>query len=41
MKAGPTPISYAAGAGVYLDSPDGGPEWKLRGVVTLLFPVKS
>ncbi|HKA24655.1 MAG TPA: hypothetical protein VKF80_06725 [Candidatus Eisenbacteria bacterium] len=40
VKHGPVPISYTGGAGVYLDSPDGGPEWKLRGAITMLFPVK-
>jgi hypothetical protein len=40
VKHGPVPISYGAGAGVYLDQPAGGPEWKLRSVVTMLFPVK-
>jgi hypothetical protein len=39
-KFGPAPASYLIGGGVYLASPDGGPEWKLRGAVTLLLPVK-
>jgi hypothetical protein len=39
-KFGPFPASYGAGAGVYLNSPTGGPEWKLRGVITLLLPSK-
>ena len=37
-KFGPFPASYGGGAGVYLDSPEGGPEWKLRSVITLLLP---
>ena len=37
-KFGTFPASYAGGVGVYLDSPSGGPEWKLRGVVTILIP---
>jgi len=38
---GPYPASYAFGAGVFADSPDGGPEWKLRGVVTLILPSRK
>lgn len=37
-KFGPYPASYGVGVGVYLDSPSGGPEWKVRGVVILLLP---
>jgi hypothetical protein len=37
-RFGPFPASYGAGAGVYLASPDGGPEWKLRSTVTLMLP---
>lgn len=37
---GPFPASYGGGVGVYLESPDGGPEWKLRSFVTLLLPSK-
>jgi len=39
-KFGPFPASYGGGAGVYLASPSGGAEWKLRSVVTVLLPVK-
>jgi hypothetical protein len=31
---------FAGGAGVYLESPSGGPEWKLRTAVTFLLPGK-
>ena len=37
-KIGPFPASFGAGPGVYLVTPDGGPEWRLRGVVTLMLP---
>ncbi len=37
-RLGKRPISFAFGAGPYLEKPDGGPEWKLRAAVTLLFP---
>jgi hypothetical protein len=37
-KIGPFPASFGAGPGVYLVSPDAGPEWRLRGVVTLMLP---
>jgi len=40
-KFGPFPASYAGGVGFYLVSPPGGPEWKLRTVVTILLPGKS
>lgn len=39
-RFGMFPASYGAGAGVYLASPSGGPEWKLRSFVTLLLPAK-
>jgi hypothetical protein len=39
-KFGTFPASYAAGGGVYLDSPSGGPEWKLRAVITILIPAR-
>jgi len=38
---GPYPASYAFGGGVFVDSPEGGPEWKLRGAVTLILPSKK
>lgn len=31
-------LSFAGGARAYVEGPDGGPEWGLRFVVTLLFP---
>jgi len=37
-KFGPLPASLGAGPGFYVVSPDGGPEWRLRGVVTLMLP---
>jgi hypothetical protein len=37
-KLGRRPISFQLGAGPYLEKPDGGPAWKLRTAVTLLFP---
>ena len=37
-RFGPFPASYGVGPGVYLESPSGGPEWKIRGVVTLMLP---
>ena len=39
-KIGKKPISLGTGVGVYADQPTGGPEWKFRTVVTLLFPAK-
>ena len=40
-KFGPIPASYALGAGVFAEAPSGGPEWKLRTVVTLLLPSRK
>ncbi len=38
-RLGRRPISVGAGAGYYAETPfDGGPEWRLRMVMTLLFP---
>lgn len=37
-KWGSQMVSLAGGVRVYLDKPEGGPDWGLRGVVTLLFP---
>jgi len=31
-------VSFAGGGRVYLDAPDGGPDWGARFVVTLLYP---
>lgn len=38
---GPFPASYGFGAGYYLATPDGGPDWKLRAVFVLLLPKKK
>jgi hypothetical protein len=35
---GPFPFSVLGGAGVYVASPDGGPDWKLRAAFTLILP---
>ena len=35
---GPFPFSVLGGAGVYVASPDGGPDWKLRTAFTLILP---
>ncbi len=37
-KWGSQMVSLAGGVRVYLDKPEGGPDWGLRGVVTLMFP---
>jgi hypothetical protein len=37
-RFGPFPFQVGAGAGVYLESPTGGPEWKLRTVFTVILP---
>jgi hypothetical protein len=37
-KLGMQRLSWQVGARAYLDAPDGGPDWGLRFVVTLLFP---
>ncbi len=39
-KMGGQMVSFAGGARAYLDAPDGGPDWGLRFVVTLLYPKK-
>jgi hypothetical protein len=38
VKLGRKPMSVGGGAGYYFEKPDGGPEWKFRSVITLLFP---
>lgn len=35
---GPLPASYGGGIGYYIASPEGGPEWQLRGSITLILP---
>jgi hypothetical protein len=37
-KFGPFPASYQFALGYYIDSPEGGPSWKIRAVFTLLLP---
>jgi hypothetical protein len=37
---GPFPFSVLGGAGVYVATPDGGPDWKLRAAFTLILPRK-
>jgi len=37
-KLGPFPFSIAAGAGYYVESPNIGPDWKLRLAFTLILP---
>jgi hypothetical protein len=34
------PASYQLGVGGYLTSPEGGPEWQLRGAIVVLLPRK-
>jgi len=41
VKLGKHPMSIAFGAGYYVESPEGGPEWKIRTAITLLFPTAS
>ena len=38
VKLGKKPMSIGGTYGFYAQSPDGGPEWKLRTTLTLLFP---
>lgn len=38
MKVGTQMLSWSVGARAYLDTPEGGPDWGARFVVTLLFP---
>jgi hypothetical protein len=38
LRLGRRPVSVGAGAGYYVESPDGGPNWKFRVLVTLIFP---
>ena len=35
---GPFPFSVGAAAGYYVETPDGGPDWKLRAIFTLILP---
>ena len=38
VKLGKRPMSVGLGTGYFLDQPDGGPKWKIRATLTLLFP---
>ena len=40
-KFGSFPASYFVGGGAFVESPPGGPEWKLRTGITILLPVKN
>ncbi len=40
-KLGPFPFSVGLGGGSYVESPTGGPEWKLRTIFTLILPSKK
>jgi hypothetical protein len=37
-KLGPFPFSFSAGMGVFIERPEGAPEWKLRFTATLILP---
>ena len=38
VKLGPQPVAFTVGGRYYADKPEGGPDWGLRFMVTLLFP---
>jgi hypothetical protein len=38
LRLGRRPISVGAGYGYYVESPTGGPNWKFRALITLIFP---
>ena len=38
LKLGSQPVEFTLGARYYAEKPEGGPDWGLRFVVTLLFP---
>ena len=38
LRLGKRPMSIGIGAGRYFETPDGGPEWKIRASLTLIFP---
>ncbi len=40
FKVGNQPVQASLGGRYYVEGPDGGPEWGVRAVVTLLFPAK-
>jgi hypothetical protein len=37
-RLGPFPFSLGGGFGVFVTTPEGGPEWKLRMIGTLILP---
>ena len=37
-KIGKQMVSYAGGVRAYVETPDGGPDWGVRFVLTLLYP---
>ena len=39
-RFGPFPFSIAGALGVYVQKPDGGPDWQLRTTFTLVLPGK-
>jgi hypothetical protein len=41
FKIGAQPVSLALGGRYYAEGPDGGPDWGLRAVFTLLFPTAT
>ncbi len=38
VRLGRKPLSVGGGAGYYLEKPTGGPDWRIRAILTLLFP---
>ena len=38
MRIGRQPVSLGVGSGYYVEKPDGGPKWKMRFVMTFIFP---
>ena len=38
LKLGSQPVQFTLGARYYAETPEGGPDWGLRFVVTFLFP---
>jgi hypothetical protein len=40
-RLGPFPFSLGGGVGYYVEKPEGGPDWKLRMIATLILPRKK
>jgi len=38
IKLGPFPFSVGGGVGYYVETPEGGPDWKIRLIATLILP---